>query len=146
MLRVTITGALALWGLTGIAVPATASEVELHELYYCVLSDLTGVGGRPTKQVDMEYYTPFGFSRMSRPGEPNRFGFDSSTTNSIGIGQLQEDGRWIIRDWSEQSQTEPKITLVTFLPNNNILVSIYAGSASHVTFRGECEPRDLPEQ
>ncbi len=146
MPRVASIAVCAVLTLTRVSSEVAASEIELHELYYCELAEFTGSGGNPTKQVDMADFTPFGLSRMSRPGETNRFGFGSSTTNSIGIGKQQDDGRWVIRDWSEQVQTEPKITLVTFFPNKRILVSIFAGQGSHVSFGGECELRELPKQ
>lgn len=118
--------------------PVERTGVETHGLYRCKL-----VGGTETPRTGTTTGTvqsPFAFIHMSRPGEPNRFGIASSGGNTVGIGQLQTDCRWLISNWAPKTPEGPYLTLVTFLPDESaLLLSVSTGPESHVTFGGTCE-------
>jgi hypothetical protein len=137
--------AIALVGvLSGCEMPtpqATSSPSGIlnHATYKCTLIGLAASAGKQSKTVNMLEMSPFVLAHLSMPGEPNRFGISSSVGTTVGVGAKQPDGRWVINDWRPRDNSGPFLTLVTFLKNKSILISVKSGNNAHVTFAGQCK-------
>lgn len=112
--------------------------MRVHERYVCDL-DVS----RPTARVGRakpagKEMSRFILVHMSLPGEPDRFGIGTGNGTTVGIGQKQADGRWVIHDWRPEDARGPAVTLVTVFKRGVILVSIGKGRANHNTYEGRC--------
>ncbi|MEP5729704.1 MAG: hypothetical protein ABJL67_10030 [Sulfitobacter sp.] len=119
------------------AAPPKAT-VSVSSIFECTEIGPVAKAGTTTTPVKSSDLFPFVLTMVSQKGGPQGFGISNDGTTTIGLGEKQPDGRWVVKNWRSRDGKGLPVTLVTFFPDHNILVSVRTGKNAHVTFGGKC--------
>lgn len=119
-------------------VAKSPAPVITQERYVCSLGGVTATRGTATVKDPAKGLSAFALIRGAKSDEKNQFLIGSKAGTSIGAGTQRTDGTWVIRNWQKGENGGPPITLVSFFPDKQILLSVRSGPNAHVTYGGVC--------